>query len=71
MTEIEQFKAAVKRWGKTKEGELILAYLNKKYLYQTIKDEALARSVGQRDVLLFIKRILEEDDVQTQVPTKQ
>ncbi len=59
MNSFEEVSPAAGRLFKTRDGELVLTYLLDRFYHCRIKDETLVRQVGQRDVLLHVKHLLE------------
>lgn len=51
---------AFQRMLKTDDGKIVMDYLERNYLYGRIHDETMSREVGQRDVVLLIRRIQEK-----------
>ena len=51
---------AIKRLFNTDDGKILLEFLERSYLYGRIHSENMAREVGQRDVVLHIRHILEK-----------
>ncbi len=64
MRSVEEVRPAINRLFKTRDGELVLEYLLDKFYHNRIKDESMARQVGQRDVMLHVKQLAEERHVQ-------
>ena len=61
MRAVVEVKPAVQRLFKTRDGELVLEYLLDRFYHNRIKDETMARQVGQRDVLIHLRHLLTED----------
>lgn len=64
MNSFEEVRPAAYRLFKTRDGEVVLQHLLDRYYDNRIKDETMARQVGQRDVLLYLKQLAEETHVQ-------
>ena len=56
----EEAASAAQRLFNTRDGEFVLQHLKAKYYDNKIKDESLERQVGQRDVLWYIKQLMEK-----------
>jgi hypothetical protein len=55
-------KTAADRLFKTRDGQIVLKYLNQKYYDGPMATGSLERLIGRRDVLLHIKRLIEVDE---------
>lgn len=60
---MNEIKPAAARLFKTRDGELVLAYLRFKFYDSKIDNDEMARQVGQRDVIHFLNRLMEADNV--------
>ena len=63
MISFDEVKPAATRLFQTRDGELVLTYLLDRYYHCRIKDESIERQVGQRDVMLHVKHLLEDRNV--------
>ncbi len=57
----EDMRPVARRVFQTRDGELVLEHLLDRFYHNRIKDESMARQVGQRDVMLHIKHLLSEE----------
>ena len=62
LNRIDEIRAAAHRLFLTRDGGLVLDYLNERFYDCVIKDDQLARQVGRRDVVLEINRLQEKRD---------
>ncbi len=60
MNEFDQVRAAARRLFITKDGETVLNYLNARFYDCRIKNDAMARQVGHRDVVQEIHHLMRQ-----------
>lgn len=54
-------RPALRRLFATRDGELVLSYLEDRFYHGQIHDERMAREIGQRDVIRAIRLLLKEE----------
>ena len=63
MKSFEDVRPAAHRLFRTRDGELVMEHLLDRFYHCKVKDETLARQVGQRDVMLYLRQLLEDQNV--------
>lgn len=61
----DEITPAMQRLFATRDGQLVLKYLDRRYYDAKIKQDELERAVGRRDVVLDIHRTLEKTRAET------
>ena len=60
---VNEIAPVVERVFKTRDGELLLSYLERRYYDATIKSDEALRGLGRRDVVHDLKRMMEKKHV--------
>ena len=68
---LEDVKAAATRVFATRDGEVLMNWLERSYYDCKINDTQLERQIGKRDVVWAIKQLLETKHVQIKTSTKK
>jgi len=68
MNRIDDIRSAAHRLFLTRDGEVVLRYLNERFYDCVIKEDQLARQVGRRDVLLEINRLAANVAMEAKLP---
>jgi len=58
-TNMIDVKASMARLFETRDGKMVMGYLNKKYYDGPMTKGSLERLLGSRDVMLHIKQLME------------
>ena len=60
MRKFNDIAPAARRVLLSEDGKLVLDHLLDRFYHNNIKNETLARQVGQRDVLIYLRLLLED-----------
>lgn len=58
-------RSAIRRLAMTRDGEIVLEHLFNKYYHSRIRPETMAVQVGQRDVMRYIRTLIEDNNETT------